>query len=275
MRQRVAVVVPCYDEEVAIGTVIADFRSALPDARICVFDNNSRDDTVKVAVAAGAEVHRVPMQGKGHVVRRIFADIDADAYVMVDGDDTYDAGGAQKMLDMLFGERLDMVVGVRQPIHSEVHRRGHAFGNAMLSGFLSRLFGCTCSDILSGYRVFSRRFAKSFPVLSSGFEIETELTVHALELKLPVAEVPIAFKERPPGSSSKLSTFRDGFRILGTMLRLFSAERPLLFYGLWALALALVAIIIAIPVLQLTQRRGSCRAFRRRYWPQASSRWQP
>jgi len=152
------------------------------------------------------------------------------------------------MLDMLFGERLDMVVGVRQPVHSEVHRRGHAFGNAMLSGFLSQLFGRTCSDILSGYRVFSRRFAKSFPVLSSGFEIETELTVHALELKLPVAEVPIAFKERPHGSSSKLSTFRDGFRILATMLRLFSAERPLLFYGMWAFVLALVAIAIAIPV---------------------------
>ena len=256
LSHRIAVVIPCYNEAVAIATVIADFRTALPLARICVFDNNSTDDTAVVAANGGAEVHRVPTQGKGHVVRRMFADIDADAYIMVDGDDTYDAKVAQAMLDLLFTQRLDMVVGIREPVHAQVHRRGHAFGNAMLSGFLSRLFGRPCSDILSGYRVFSRRFAKSFPVLSSGFEIETELTVHALELRLPVAELATAFKQRPEGSASKLSTFRDGLRILGTMLLLFSAERPFLFYSLWASALALVAIVLAVPVFITFSQTG-------------------
>lgn len=246
--RRVAVVIPCYDEAVAIGKVVADFRNALPDAAIHVFDNNSRDATAAVAAAAGATVHRVPMQGKGHVVRRMFADVEADAYVMVDGDDTYDAASAPVLLNGLFEGRLDMVVAVREPVHGTVHRRGHAFGNAMLSAFLSHLFGRACSDILSGYRVFSRRFAKSFPVLSGGFEIETELTVHALELKLPVAEVVTPFKERPEGSQSKLSTFHDGFRILFAMLRLFSAERPLLFHSLVAALLATVALLLAIPL---------------------------
>lgn len=245
----VAVMIPCYNEEVAIGKVIADFRAALPRARICVFDNNSRDRTAEIATAAGAEVFRVTMQGKGHVVRRMFADVEADAYVMVDGDDTYDAAAAAAMLQALFADHLDMVVGVREPVRADAHRPGHALGNAVLSGFLSRLFGRTCSDILSGYRVFSRRFAKSFPVLSSGFEIETELTIHALELKLPVSEVITAFKERPAGSASKLSTFRDGFRIVATMLRLFSAERPLLFYSACALLLALTAIGLAAPII--------------------------
>ena len=246
--RRVAVVIPCYNEAIAIGTVVADFRAALPQAAIHVFDNNSRDGTAAVAAAAGAVVHRVAMQGKGHVVRRMFADVEADAYVMVDGDDTYAAACAPAMLERLFADRLDMVVAVREPVHGEVHRRGHAFGNALLSGFLSRLFGRHCSDILSGYRVFSRRFAKSFPVLSSGFEIETELTVHALELRLPVAEVATPFKERPEGSVSKLSTFRDGWRILSTMLRLFSAERPLLFYSVAAVLLASLSVLLAIPL---------------------------
>lgn len=247
--RRVAVVIPCYNEAIAIGTVVADFRAALPQAAIHVFDNNSRDGTAAVAAAAGAVVHRVAMQGKGHVVRRMFADVEADAYVMVDGDDTYAAACAPAMLERLFADRLDMVVAVREPVHGEVHRRGHAFGNALLSGFLSRLFGRHCSDILSGYRVFSRRFAKSFPVLSSGFEIETELTVHALELRLPVAEVATPFKERPEGSVSKLSTFRDGWRILSTMLRLFSAERPLLFYSVAAVLLASLSVLLAIPLV--------------------------
>ena len=247
--RRVAVVIPCYNEAIAIGTVVADFRAALPQAAIHVFDNNSRDGTAAVAAAAGAVVHRVAMQGKGHVVRRMFADVEADAYVMVDGDDTYAAACAPAMLERLFADRLDMVVAVREPVHGEVHRRGHAFGNALLSGFLSRLFGRHCSDILSGYRVFSRRFAKSFPVLSSGFEIETELTVHALELRLPVAEVATPFKERPEGSVSKLSTFRDGWRILSTMQRLFSAERPLLFYSVAAVLLASLSVLLAIPLV--------------------------
>lgn len=245
----VAVVIPCYNEAAAIAKVIDDFRAALPQAQIHAFDNNSTDNTAAIAAAAGAHVHRVPMQGKGHVVRRMFADVDADIYVMVDGDDTYAAVAASAMIENLTEARLDMVVGVREPISSDVHRPGHAFGNALLSGFLSLLFGRACADILSGYRVFSRRFVKSFPVLSSGFEIETELTVHALELRLPVQEYPTAFKERPPGSASKLNTFRDGFRILFTMLRLFSAERPLLFYSLYAAGLALISIVLAVPIV--------------------------
>lgn len=254
--ESIAVVIPCYNEAAAIGTVMADFRAALPDAQIHVFDNNSTDDTAAIAAAAGACVHHVPMQGKGHVVRRMFADVDADAYIMVDGDDTYEAAAAPAMLDKLFDERLDMVVGVRKPVNVDVHRPGHAFGNALLSGFLSQLFGRPCSDILSGYRAFSRRFAKSFPVLSSGFEIETELTVHALELRLSVLEYPTAFKERPEGSESKLNTFRDGTRILFTMLRLFSAERPLLFYSLCAAVLALVSIVLAIPIVLTYAQTG-------------------
>ena len=244
----VAVLIPCYNEELTVAQVIADFRTALPAATIYVFDNNSGDGTAAAALRAGAQVRHVPLRGKGNVVRRMFADIEADAYLLVDGDDTYEAAIAPTMISKLLDDHLDTVIGVREPVHTEVHRRGHAFGNAMLSGFLSRLFGSRCADILSGYRVFSRRFVKSFPVLSSGFEIETELTVHALELKMPSAEIATAFKERPEGSASKLSTFRDGFRILATMLRLFSAERPLLFYGLWAVLLALLAIALAVPL---------------------------
>lgn len=247
--ESIAVIIPCYNEAVAIAKVVTEFRAALPQARIHVFDNNSTDDSAVIAAAAGAQVHRVPMQGKGHVVRRMFADVDADAYIMVDGDDTYEAAAAPSMLAKLVDEGMDMVVGVRCPINEDVHRRGHAFGNALLSGFLSRLFGRPCADVLSGYRTFSRRFAKSFPVLSSGFEIETELTVHALELRLPVLEHPTAFKERPQGSASKLNTFRDGTRILYTMLRLFSAERPLLFYSLCAMLLALASIALAVPIV--------------------------
>jgi glycosyltransferase involved in cell wall biosynthesis len=246
--RRVAVIVPCYNEAIAIGAVIADFRAALPQAVIHVFDNNSRDATAAVAAAAGAVVHRVPLRGKGHVVRRMFADVEADAYVMVDGDDTYDAASTPAMLQRLFDEKLDMVVGARAPVHAEVHRRGHAFGNRLLSGFLGWLFGRSCVDTMSGFRVFSRRFAKSFPVSSGGFEIETELTVHALELKLPIAEVATPFKQRPEGSVSKLSTFRDGFRILATMLSLFSAERPLYFYSVNAVLLALLSVVLVVPI---------------------------
>jgi glycosyltransferase involved in cell wall biosynthesis len=255
-RNSVAVVIPCYNEAAAIAKVVADFRRALPSAQIHVFDNNSSDDSAAIASAAGATVHRVPMQGKGHVVRRMFADIDADAYVMVDGDDTYDAAASPAMIAKLMDEGMDMIVGVRQPVSADVHRRGHAFGNALLSGFLSRLFGRSCADILSGYRVFSRRFVKSFPVLSSGFEIETELTVHALELRLPVLEHLTAFKERPQGSASKLNTIRDGVRILFTMLRLFSAERPLLFYSLCAAVFALVSVALAIPIILTYMQTG-------------------
>lgn len=246
--RRLAVLIPCYNEAIAITAVVNDFRRALPDAAIHVFDNNSSDGTAAVAAQAGATVHSVRLQGKGHVVRRMFADIEADAYIMVDGDDTYAAASAPDLVARLFGESLDMVVGVREPVHAEVHRPGHAFGNRMLTGFLSQLFGRNCSDILSGYRVFSRRFAKSFPVLSKGFEIETELTVHALELKMAVAEVTTPFKERPEGSHSKLSTVRDGIRIVVTMVRLFGAERPLAFYSVIAVLLALASVLLAVPL---------------------------
>ena len=253
---RVAVIVPCYNEAIAIGAVVAAFRAALPDAAIYVFDNNSRDATAQVAADAGAIVRRVELQGKGHVVRRMFADIDADAYVMVDGDDTYDAASAPRLVAMLLDGCLDMVVGVREPVHADVHRPGHAFGNRMLTGFLSRLFGRNCSDILTGYRVFSRRFAKSFPVLSSGFEIETELTVHALELKMAVGEAATPFKERPEGSHSKLSTVRDGVRIVVTMVRLFAAERPLSCYSIIAALLAIGSVVFALPLFVTYAQTG-------------------
>jgi glycosyltransferase involved in cell wall biosynthesis len=245
---RIAVLVPCYNEAITIAKVIEDFRAALPAAEIHVFDNNSRDDTAAIARRHGARVQAVNLQGKGHVVRRLFADIEADYYVLVDGDDTYDAASAQALVEHTRQGRYDMVVAVRQAQAEAAYRRGHAFGNRMLTGFLSWLFGRPCQDILSGYRVFSRRFVKSFPVLSEGFEIETELTVHALELKMPVGEMNTPYGERPEGSFSKLSTYRDGWRILRTMIRLFSAERPLAFFSLIGALLALTAGILSLPL---------------------------
>ena len=246
---RIAVLVPCYNEAVTVAQVVQDFRQALPDAQIHVFDNNSRDGTAAIARAHGAHVQHVALQGKGHVVRRLFADVEADVYVMVDGDDTYHAASAPALVDCLLEGRHDMVVGVRRHQAAAAYRAGHVWGNRMLTGFLGYLFGRPCRDILSGYRVFSRRFAKSFPVLSAGFDIETELTVHALELKMSVGEVETPYKERPAGSFSKLSTYKDGLRILRTMLRLFSAERPLAFFGLVGLALGLVGFGLGVPVV--------------------------
>ena len=228
---RIAVLVPCYNEEAAVATVVADFRKALPSADIYVYDNNSKDRTAAVAREAGAEVRSERGQGKGHVVRRMFADVDADVYVLVDGDATYDAPSAPRMIEKLLGEHLDMVVGLRVDQEQAAYRRGHRTGNWMLTSFLSSVFGQAFTDILSGYRVFSRRFVKSFPVLSDGFEIETELTVHALELALPVAEVETPYYARPEGSFSKLNTWRDGFRILGTILKLYRSEKPLRFFA--------------------------------------------
>lgn len=253
---RIAVLVPCYNEAVTVAKVVEDFRTALPDAQICVFDNNSKDDTAAIARAHGAHVQQVSLQGKGHVVRRLFADVEADVYVMVDGDDTYHAPSAPALVQCLREGRHDMVVGVRRHEAEAAYRAGHVWGNRMLTGFLSRLFGRPCQDILSGYRAFSRRFAKSFPVLTAGFDIETELTVHALELKMSVGEVETPYKERPAGSFSKLSTYKDGFRILGTMLRLFSAERPLVFFGVLAALFALLGIGIGIPVILEFMRTG-------------------
>jgi len=246
---RVAVLVPCFNEEAAVATVVADFRKALPAAEIFVYDNNSTDRTIEVARAAGAEVRSERRQGKGHVVRRMFADIDADIYVLVDGDATYDAPSAPRMIDRLVSDHLDMVVGFRVDQSVAAYRPGHRTGNRMLTSFLSAVFGHDFKDVLSGYRVFSRRFVKSFPVLSDGFEIETELSVHALELALPVSEIETPYYARPEGSVSKLNTWRDGFRILGTILKLYRSEKPLRFFTAIGIILALLSIALAIPVI--------------------------
>ena len=246
---RIAVLVPCFNEEAAVATVVADFRKALPSAAIFVYDNNSSDRTVAVAREAGAEVRSEHRQGKGHVVRRMFADVDADIYVLVDGDATYDAASAPRMIERLVSDHLDMVVGFRVDQAAAAYRPGHRTGNRMLTGFISSVFGEAFKDVLSGYRVFSRRFVKSFPVLSDGFEIETELSVHALELALPVAEIETPYFARPEGSFSKLNTWRDGFRILGTILKLYRSEKPLRFFAAIGIFLMLVSIGLAIPVV--------------------------
>ncbi|MGJ4945293.1 glycosyltransferase [Bradyrhizobium sp. HKCCYLS1011] len=245
---RIAVLVPCYNEEAAVASVVTGFKAALPTATVYVYDNNSKDRTVAVAREAGAEVRSERRQGKGHVVRRMFADIDADVYVLVDGDATYDAPSAPRMVERLLSEHLDMVVGLRVDQEQAAYRMGHRTGNWMLTQFLAEVFGQAFKDILSGYRVFSRRFVKSFPVLSDGFEIETELSVHALELALPVAEVATPYYARPEGSVSKLNTWKDGFRILGTILKLYRSEKPLRFFGVIGIFLALISIGFAIPV---------------------------
>ena len=245
---RIAVLLPCYNEAAAIAQTVAAFRAALPAAAIYVYDNNSTDRTIEVARQAGAIVRTERMQGKGNVVRRMFADIDADIYVMADGDATYDATAAPAMIARLTDEQLDMIVGTRIHEAADAYRRGHVTGNRMMTGLLTRLFGRSFTDIFSGYRVFSRRFVKSFPVLSGGFEIETEISVHALELKMPVGEVETRYFARPEGSMSKLSTWSDGLRILGTIATLYRMERPLLFFGSVGALLALAAVILGIPL---------------------------
>lgn len=245
----VAVLVPCYNEGVTIGKVVRDFRAALPEATVYVYDNNSSDDTRAEAAAAGAVVCGEPLQGKGNVVRRMFADIEADVYVLVDGDDTYDAGAAPELIHTLESESLDMVNAARVTDVKDAYRPGHRFGNVMLTSMVQFIFGKRIGDMLSGYRVFSRRFVKSFPALSSGFETETELTVHALELRMPIAEVQTRYKERPEGSTSKLRTFRDGFRILKTIAILLKEERPLQFFFWLFCALAALACALAWPIV--------------------------
>jgi glycosyltransferase involved in cell wall biosynthesis len=253
---RIAVLVPCFNEEAAVGIVVADFRKALPSAEIFVYDNNSSDRTAAVARDAGAQVRSERRQGKGHVVRRMFADVDADIYVLVDGDATYDAASAPRMIEALLSDHLDMVVGHRIDQAEAAYRPGHRTGNRMLTGFLSAVFGQAFKDILSGYRVFSRRFVKSFPVLSDGFEIETELSVHALELALPVAEIETPYYARPEGSVSKLNTWRDGFRILGTILKLYRSEKPLRFFTGIGIVLSVISIVLAVPVLVTYLEQG-------------------
>ena len=246
---RLAVLIPCYNEAATIAGVVAGFRAALPDATIYVYDNNSRDETASRAAAAGAVVRREGLQGKGYVVRRMFADVEADIYVLVDGDGTYDPVAATLMVSRLLTEGLDMVTGTRVSDLAEAYRPGHRFGNRLLTGMVQAVFGNRVSDMLSGYRVFSRRFVKSFPALAAGFEIETELTVHALELRMALGEVPTAYGARPEGSVSKLNTYRDGFRILRTILMLVKEERPLQFFSLCAGLFLLAGLALGLPVV--------------------------
>ncbi len=253
---KIAVLLPCYNEEAAIAATVAGFKAALPGATIYVYDNNSSDRTKEVAAAAGAVVRSEKQQGKGHVVRRMFADIDADVYVMADGDLTYDPAAAPAMVGMLLDEQLDMVVGTRRHDAKSAYRGGHVLGNRIFTSLLAGLFGRSFSDIFSGYRLFSRRFVKSFPVLSEGFEIETEMSVHALELRMPVGEIETSYGARPEGSHSKLSTFGDGWRILRTIATLYRVERPALFYGAIGALLMIGAILLAIPLVRTYLETG-------------------
>ncbi len=246
---KTAVLIPCYNEEAAIAQVVGEFRRALPDAQIFVYDNNSKDKTIEVARAAGAIVRSEPLQGKGNVVRRMFADIEADIYVLVDGDATYDAASAPIMIKKLLDNQLDMVNGARVTTIQEAYRAGHRFGNWMLTSMVSLIFGNRFKDMLSGYRVFSRRYVKSFPALAVGFETETELTVHALHLRMPTDEVDTPYKDRPVGSVSKLSTFKDGFRILWMILVLIKEEKPMPFFSLIAAALGFISVALMLPIL--------------------------
>ncbi|NYF15852.1 glycosyltransferase involved in cell wall biosynthesis [Microbacterium sp. AK009] len=245
----IAAIIPCHNEEAAIGQVIADLRAAVPELEIYVYDNASTDRTVEVATAAGVTVRHEHSKGKGNVVRRAFADVDADVYVLIDGDDTYAAQDLPKMIEALLSGPYDHVLGVRQQSHVGAYRPGHELGNKGFNWFVTSVFKSPVNDMLSGYRVFSRRFVKSFPALSREFEIETELTVHAMSLRVPQIEVPVGFKDRPEGSESKLRTYHDGFRILSLIIGLIRHERPLMFYGVVGLLLALLAVIIGTPVV--------------------------
>ncbi len=257
----VAVLIPCFNEAAAIEQVVRDFRASLPAATIYVYDNMSTDDTASIARAAGAEVRVEGMRGKGNVVRRMFQDIEADVYVMVDGDDTYEAAVAPQLVDKLVNERLDMLVGRRVETHEAAYRAGHRLGNAVLTGLVGKLFGSPIDDMLSGYRVFSRRFVKSFPSSSREFEIETELTVHALQMKMAIAEVDTNYKERPPGSVSKLRTFRDGWRILITISNLMRNERPLMFFSSIGLLCVIASVVLGLPVFTEYLDTGLVRRF--------------
>lgn len=256
MSPHVAVLIPCHNEAVAIAGVVAAFQAALPGATIHVWDNNSTDGTAEIARRAGALVGCERLQGKGHVVRRMFAEVDADIYVLVDGDGTYDAAAAPALVEKLLSSRLDMVTGTRVHLDSAAYRPGHVLGNLVLTGLVARLFRAELGDMLSGYRVFSRRFVKSFPALAAGFETETEFTVHALQMGMPVDEMPTNYRERPPGSASKLRTVRDGARILRLILRLVRDEMPLPFFSWSAVAVIAVALLLGLPVILEYWRTG-------------------
>ncbi|MBV9989791.1 MAG: glycosyltransferase [Alphaproteobacteria bacterium] len=246
---RIAVIVPCYNEEAAIATVVRDFRAALPQAAIYVYDNNSKDETAARAREAGAVVRSELRQGKGNVVRRMFADVEADVYVLVDGDDTYDASAAPALIGRLVEEGLDIVTGQRVATGQAAYRAGHVLGNRLLTGLTAMMFNVKLNDMLSGYRIMSRRFVKSFPFTAEGFGIETELTVHAVRLLMPMIEVQTRYKERPEGSVSKLNTYRDGFRILFTIAALVREERPLVFFTTIFLLLFVFSTALGTPVV--------------------------
>lgn len=265
--QRIAVILPCHNEELTVRPVVEGFRQALPEAEIYIFNNLSTDRTAEIAVEVGAHLRNVNLKGKGNVVRRMFADVDADIYVMADGDATYHAPSARKLIDMLIDQQLDMVVGARVEAEAApgdtgiTYRPGHRWGNKLLTGTVQQIFGGSFRDMLSGYRVFSRRYVKSFPAHSQGFEIETELNVHALELRMPCTEVDTPYGARPEGSASKLSTYRDGWRILKTIGRLVVSEKPLQFFGWLGAALALIAIALAVPIVMEYSHTGMVRRF--------------
>jgi glycosyltransferase involved in cell wall biosynthesis len=244
----VAVLIPCFNESGTVATVVRDFQQALPDAVVYVYDNNSTDGTIEVARASGAIVREEHQQGKGHVVRRMFADVEADVFILVDGDDTYEAASAPRMVRHLLDNGLDMITARRIATSEEAYRFGHVLGNRLLTSLVARSFGRRVSDLLSGYRVLSRRFVKSFPVLAGGFEIETELTIHALELGMPQDEIDTAYKERPEGTESKLNTYRDGARILKTILVLLKEERPLVFFSSFFVLFAAASVLFAWPI---------------------------
>lgn len=253
---QVAVLIPCRNEQATIAEVVRAFGSALPGASVYVFDNNSEDGTGQAAREAGAIVRDVPSRGKGNVVRRMFADVDGEVYLLVDGDATYDAQAAPRLVDRLLADRLDMVVGTRISGQAAAYRPGHRLGNWLLTQCVASIFGRTFTDTLSGYRALSRRFVKSFPAQSPGFETETELTVHALALQMPVAEVETEYRPRPAGSVSKLDTWRDGLRILAMIVQLFKSERPLAFFSLGALACAATSIALGVPLFETYFRTG-------------------
>ena len=256
MTPEIAVLIPCFNEQETVGAVVSAFRAHLPQAMIFVYDNASTDSTIERARNAGAIVRSEPLRGKGYVVRRMFADIEADIYVLVDGDGTYDAARAPALIDALVRESLDLVSAVRVDSSQRAYRSGHRFGNWLLTRLVAQLFGKRFSDMLSGYRVMSRRFIKSFPALSTGFEIETELTVHALQMRIPIAELPTSYRERPEGSASKLRTLSDGMRIMRTIAYLLKEERPLAFFGTVTTVLVVVALTLGIPVILEFLRTG-------------------
>jgi glycosyltransferase involved in cell wall biosynthesis len=256
MNLEIAVLVPCFNESATIAKVVKDFSGALPGCKIFVYDNASTDGTAEIARKAGAIVRCEPLRGKGNVVRRMFADVEADVFILVDGDDTYDASFAPKLVEMLINQSLDLVTAARANESTAAYRRGHEFGNWLLTWLVAALFGNRFSDMLSGYRVISRRLVKSFPALSAGFEIDTEFTVHALQLRVPIAEVATPYKERPAGSVSKLRTFKDGFRIISTIARLLKEERPMYFFGVMSVALMLLSLSTGLPVVREFLRTG-------------------